>query len=89
MAEFFASGRAVDLVLCLIVAEAALLLVLRRRIGGPPVASLLVFLGAGAALMLGLRAALTAAGWETVAAWMLVGLVAHLADLALRWKRPG
>ena len=41
-------------------------------------------LAAGAALMLALRAALTGAGWPTVAAWMLVGLVAHAADLILR-----
>ena len=39
-----------------------------------------------AILMLALRAALVGAGWIAVAAWMLAGLVAHLADLGLRFR---
>jgi hypothetical protein len=37
--------------------------------------------------MLALRAALQEAGWTQVAAFLVLALVAHIADLARRWKR--
>jgi hypothetical protein len=37
--------------------------------------------------MLAVRAALIDAPWQHVATWLLLSLVAHLADLALRWSR--
>jgi hypothetical protein len=40
----------------------------------------------GAALMLALRAALTDASPAAVGLWLGVSLLAHLADLAARWK---
>lgn len=84
LAPLFASGRIVDGILLLVAGEALVLAWLVRRRGSPPLPSLLANLASGAALMLALRAALVGAGWIAVAAWMLAGLVAHLADLGLR-----
>lgn len=90
MAEIFASGRVVDAILVLMLAEAVALTILRQRYGrGPATAPLLCFLVAGAALMLALRAALTDAAWTSVAGWLLLAFLAHGADLALRWRRGG
>ena len=88
MAEMFASGRVVDAILLLMLVEGVALTVLRQRFGrGPATLPILCFLLAGAALMLALRAALTDAGWPCVAGWLLLGFAAHVADLALRWRR--
>lgn len=87
MAELFASGRIVDLIVALVVLEAGLLLVLRARRGrGPSAGALLSNLAAGAALMLAVRAALTGADWPLVAAWLIAALVAHLAEMAIRFR---
>ena len=60
----------------------------RARWGrGPTPAPLLSNLASGAALMLALRAALTGAAWPSLAAWLTVALVAHLAELAIRFRR--
>jgi hypothetical protein len=91
MAEFFASGRVVDVILGLVLLEAAALLALRRLTGrGPDPWQTIAFLLAGACLLLALRAALVdAAAWHRIAVWLMAGLLAHLADLLLRWRRPG
>ncbi len=88
MAELFASGHVVDLIIAFMVVEAVVLLVWRRRSGGgiapgPLVASLL----AGFFLLLALRGALTGATWTVMAGWLLAALVAHLADLIGRSTR--
>ncbi|WP_036302544.1 hypothetical protein [Methylobacterium sp. 77] len=89
MATLFASGRIIDLILCLVALEAAALVVWRLRRGGrlvlPP---LLCNLGSGAALMLAIRAALTGADWITIAACLALSLMAHLAELRLRLREP-
>jgi hypothetical protein len=88
MAALFASGRIIDAILALVVLEGLLLAWLCRRRAasflGLSLPALLANLASGAALMLALRAALVGAPWIAVAAWMLAGLVAHLADLGLR-----
>ena len=84
-AALFASGRIVDGILLLVAAEALLLAWLSRR-GGPALPALLANLASGAALMLALRAALVGAGWIAVAGWLLAGLLAHCADLGLRFR---
>ncbi|GJD51637.1 hypothetical protein OPKNFCMD_4392 [Methylobacterium crusticola] len=85
MAEWFASGRLIDLVLALVAVEAVLLLAWRRRAGhGPAPASLVANLASGACLMLALRAALTGADWRWLALALVGSLIAHLADLGLR-----
>ena len=86
MSALFASGRIVDLILLLVLAEAVGLGLLRRATGqGPPPAALLPDLAAGACLLLALRFALRGAAWPVVAACLLGSLVAHLADLRGRW----
>ncbi len=83
-----ASGRLVDWILVLVAVEAvALLIVVARRRRGPRAAELVANLAAGAFLLLALRAALTHATPTWIAASLLGALVAHLADLALRWRR--
>lgn len=85
MEAFFASGRAIDLVLAMLVIETIGLLALRHWRGiGPPAGVVLAFAGSGAALMLALRAALTGAAWPAIALWLCVAFVGHGLDLALR-----
>jgi hypothetical protein len=87
VSELFPTGRVVDLILVLMVVEALALAVYRRRSGrGVPTVDLVVNLLAGGALLLALRAALTAAGWQWIAMWLAVALAAHGADLARRWR---
>lgn len=88
MSGLFASGLVADFVLALVALEAGLLAWHRRRTGrGVPVGETLAFLGAGACLLLALRAALVGASWEWVAAPLAGAGAAHIADLALRWRR--
>jgi hypothetical protein len=87
VADLFASGRIVDLILALMAAEAVVLAVHYRRTGrGVALPDLAVNLAAGAGLLLALRAALTGAGWTWTAGWLALALAAHLADLARRWR---
>jgi hypothetical protein len=87
--EFLRQAAAMDLILAAVLLEAAALLVWRRSTGrGLPAASLIANLAAGACLLLALRLALTggaAAAW--IPACLAVALLAHVADLALRWSR--
>jgi hypothetical protein len=86
--RFFESGRIVDCILALMLIE---LLVLpwaarrfRVRIRVP---ELIANLGAGAALLLALRAALRSEAWPHSAAWLLIALAFHLMETGLRWSR--
>ena len=82
------SGRVVDLILLVMGVEAFALGLLYRRTGrGIAPSRLWPNLCAGAFLVLALRAALTGAGNGAVAAWLALGLLGHLVDLALRWPR--
>ncbi|MEQ9609493.1 MAG: hypothetical protein RLN99_17680 [Kiloniellaceae bacterium] len=88
MAAFFASGRAIDLVLAFMAVEAVLIFLHYRKSGrGLTPGALLSLLVPGACLLLALRAALTGADWSVLAIWLLAALVAHLADLKQRWRR--
>ena len=80
MAEFVASGRIVDVVLAVMLIEAAALLWLRRL----PAPALLAMLAPGLCLTLALRAALTGAGWHWVALCLVLAGLTHLADLRQR-----
>lgn len=88
MAEFFESGRVVDLILALIVVEAAILcglaLVWRDRV---PVTGWLFNLAAGACLLLALRAVLSDAAWPVAGVWLVAALIAHVGDLIQRLRR--
>ena len=86
--EFFASGRVAELILLMLVIEAVALGLHHRRTGrGISLRAVLPFLLAGAAFALSLRAALTGAGWPWVALPLIGALMAHLWDLAARWRR--
>lgn len=87
MSGFFADGSAVDLILVFMILEGIVLAVYRRRTGrGIALVDLAAMLLAGAFLLLALRAALTGASWSGIAGWLSAALVAHLADLARRWR---
>ena len=81
-------GRAVGLVLALMAVEAVALLWIRRRTGrGIPPLELMTTLGAGAMLALALYEALEGRGLAGATPFLLAALVAHLADIALRFRR--
>ena len=87
MAELFASGRLVDLILVLVVVEAAALMLYWRRFGaGVSPFDLLPNLCAGAFLLLAMRAALTGGGWMAASGCLAAAGLAHLADLYRRWR---
>ena len=85
---------AIDVILALVVAEGLVLVALHRLTGaGIPPHRLLGTLAAGFFLMLATRLGLVAGASGTliaqgaVAACLLAALVAHVADLAIRWRR--
>jgi hypothetical protein len=87
MDSLFSSGVIVEGILGLMLLEGIVLLLLRAsRRRGLTSLEVLSTLGAGAALMLALRAALIGAGWPMIAAWLLAALIAHGSDMALRWR---
>jgi hypothetical protein len=88
VAELFATGEIAGAILAAMLFELVVLLWLRRRTGhGPSIAELFTGLGAGAALLLALRASLRGSEWRYIAVWLIVALVVHIADLTLRWRR--
>ncbi|MGQ9659307.1 MAG: hypothetical protein ACUVT0_04260 [Thermochromatium sp.] len=90
MSALFASGRIVDLILVLILFEGLVLTLVHRQTGrGLPPSDLIGFLLSGFLLMLALRAALVGAWWGWISLALTGALVAHLADLAWRWRRAG
>ena len=82
MQSLFASGHAVDIVLAVLMIE---FLWLRFR-GGRALDLLLMLLPA-ALILLGLRAALTGAGWIWIAIPLAASFPVHLADLSRRATR--
>jgi hypothetical protein len=88
MAALFATGYPIDAILLLVALEAVALALWHRASGrGVPIGRLAANLCAGAALLLAVRAALVGAWWGSVALWLAVSLVAHVADLRGRWRR--
>ncbi len=89
MADLFAGGLIVDLILGLTLVEALVLAAYHRRTGrGVAPTPLVANLLAGAFLLLALRASLASAGWAWIAACLAGSLVAHLSDLRARWSAP-
>ena len=87
MPDLFASGRLVDLILVVVVVEAAALLVYwsRARRGIAP-RDLLPNLCAGAFLLLALRATLAGSGWMLASFFLAAAGLAHLTDVTRRWR---
>jgi hypothetical protein len=89
MGELFASGRVIDVILGLVVLEAALIAVYgRKRGGGLSLATTLGNLLSGAFLLLAVRSALVKAEWAWVALFLFAALIAHLFDLRQRSRHP-
>ncbi|MGA2993983.1 hypothetical protein [Bradyrhizobium sp.] len=87
MAELFASGRLVELILMIVAIEAALLLIFWRSTGrGISPGDLLPNLCAGAFLLLALRLSLGGAGWELCCGSLAGAGAFHLVDLNRRWR---
>jgi hypothetical protein len=80
MADFFASGRAVDVVLLVLLLEA---LILRRR-GRAGMLDIIGALGPAVLILIGLRAALTGAPWPMIALPLALSFPLHLFDLRRR-----
>lgn len=85
--DLVASGRITEIALAVLVLEAVLLTVVRRRLGrGIPLSGIVTNFLAGAFLLLALRSALTDAGPMPIAVFLAGALVAHVADVAIRWR---
>ncbi len=79
----------IDFVIAVTLLEMLALTLYHRFTGrGLALVDLVPALGAGLALMLAVRAALSEAAWVWVAAALLVAGLAHLADMRRRWPRP-
>lgn len=87
MAAFFATGRAADLILLILIAELFWLLLSRRLSAGAAFGLVMP----GLLIVLALRAALIGAAWPWIAAPLALALPFHLMDLArrLRTSRRG
>ena len=81
------TGLVADLILCLLVAEAVGLLAYWRlaRRGVPPM-DVLIYFASGASLLMALRVALTDGHWTWIALALSASFIAHLIDLARRWR---
>lgn len=87
MSELFGAPALIDLILALVVVEVVALAWVRRRTGrGPEPLGLLATAAAGGCLLLALRAALADADPIWIAAALAGAGLAHLADLARRWR---
>lgn len=87
MSALFSSGRIIDLILLLVLLEAAVLTLWISRAGRRIAAvDLLGNLASGAFLLLAVRAALTGAAWTWIAASLLAALLAHVFDLRRRLR---
>ncbi len=87
MADLFATGRIVDLILALMILETIVLAGYHHHTGrGVRVATLLTNMAAGACLLVALRAALAGAPWGAVAAALAVAFAMHAFDLRTRWS---
>lgn len=80
MQAFFDKGTAVDLVLLIMLAE-GLYLWFRKRAGA---IDIMLALLPGVLILLGVRAALTGAGWLLVALPLALSWPVHIADLRRR-----
>ncbi|TVQ93019.1 MAG: hypothetical protein EA400_02915 [Chromatiaceae bacterium] len=88
MAELFASGHIIDLIIVASLAEGLLLWSLRRGGGrGPGLRELGPTLASGLFLLLALRATSAGLPWIWTALALTLALLAHLLDLTRRWQR--
>jgi hypothetical protein len=84
MQELIGSGRIVDIILVVMLAEMGVLLAMRRM----GLVDLVVMMLPGACLLLALRAALVGAPWSYIAASLAASFVAHMIDVVRRSAPP-
>ena len=90
LAQFFSSGRAVDLAIAITVMEGILLAAYHRATGrGVATKQVVLNVLSGLCLMLALRFALTGSAWLWVALSLSASGVIHALDMASRWQRAG
>jgi len=88
MTDFFASGRVADLILLVLAIEAVVLMLWHRRTGqGLDGRAILGLTLPGVALVLALRFALTGAWWGWIGLVLGAAFLAHLFDVATRFRR--
>lgn len=86
MANLFATGRIVDLIVASMLVELGVLIAIRARTHrGIHPFELAVSLAAGMALLLALRSALVGFSWQHTAMWLGLALMAHVLYLKVRW----
>ncbi|MBC8049829.1 MAG: hypothetical protein H7X92_06755 [Chitinophagales bacterium] len=87
MQDLFESGRMIDIILALVLAEAIGLWLYHRMTGrGVALSNVGLNLVSGFCLMLALRAALVDAWWGWISLWLIAALVVHAADLVRQWR---
>lgn len=87
MEALFASGRIIDLILLLVVVEAAVLAVFPRLRGAMSILDVAALLAPGVMLMLAVRAALIGAPYTITAAVLAAAFAFHILDVARRRRR--
>ena len=90
LAQFFLSGRVVDVAIVITLIEGIALAVYFRSTGnGVAPRHYALNMAAGLCLMLALRFALTGSGWVLVALCLSASGVIHALDIVSRWQRTG
>lgn len=84
MEALFASGRIIDLILLLVVVEAAVLAAWPRLRGSMTMVDVAALLAPGVMLMLAVRAALIGAPYTITAAILAAAFAFHILDVARR-----
>jgi hypothetical protein len=83
--RFFEGGAIVDFILGFMALELLVLILVRKKSWlQHQLFEIIVQMGAGAALLLALRAALRGPDWRPIALWLLIALAFHLWELGLR-----
>ena len=90
MMEWLISGHAIDVILARVAIEAFALVIFRIVSGqGPATLALIANLLSGAFLLLALRNALGDGGPWVLMSCLTAALIAHFADLVIRWENRG
>lgn len=81
------SGRIIDIMLVFLAIETLVLVWRHVKTGrGPTTAAIITNAGAGGSLMLALKAVLTGAAWQLLAAALVASLFFHTTDVLMRWR---
>jgi hypothetical protein len=87
MADFFASGHFVDLILIFLAGEAVVVVAYWRKTKrGIPPSEFLPGMCSGALMLLALRVTLAGGGWALPSACLGAAGLAHLYDISRRWR---